>query len=64
MHERFHPLHTNNQAIDLQRLKTVGEYKVIDITRCSYEVHEGQFIRVSVHAKLIFKMATQAFVNN
>lgn len=58
MHPRFQSLHINNLATDLQRLKTVGEHKVVDITRCSYEVHEGQCIRVSVHAKLIFSLAS------
>lgn len=55
MSEHFHPLHANNLAIDLQRLKTVGEYTVVDITRCSYEIHDNQHIRVSVNAKLVFE---------
>jgi len=54
MSEHYLPLHTNNLAIDLNRQKDVGEYKIVDITRCSYEVHEGQNIRVSVNAKLVF----------
>lgn len=52
--ERFHPLHTNQFAIDYQILKEVGAYKIIEITRCSYEVHESQNVRVSVQAKFIF----------
>ena len=55
MSEHYHSLHTNNLAIDLNRQKDVGEYKIVDITRCSYEVHEGQYIRVSVNAKLVFQ---------
>ncbi len=55
MNEHFHPLHENNIAVDLQRLKTVGDYKLVDITRATYEVHDGKYIRVSVHAKLVFE---------
>ena len=56
MNERYHPLHTNKLAIDLNKEKNVGEYKIVDITRCSYEVHEDQLLRVSVNAKLVFKL--------
>ena len=55
MSEHYHSLHTNNLAIDLNREKNIGEYKIVDITRCSYEVHEGQYIRVSVNAKLVYQ---------
>ena len=56
MSEHYQPLHTNNLAINLNRQKDVGEYKIVDITRCSYEIHEGQYIRVSANAKLVFKL--------
>lgn len=56
MSEHYHPLHTNNLAIDLKKEKNLGEYKVVDITRSSYEVHEDQYIRVSVNAKLVYKL--------
>ncbi len=59
MSEHYHSLHTNNLAIDLNRQKDVGEFKIVDITRCSYEVHEGQYIRVSVNAKLVFRKRDQ-----
>jgi len=55
MPERYYPLHSNNLSVDLQGLTTVGECKVADITRCSYEMLEGQCVRVSVHATLVFK---------
>jgi len=53
MGEHYQPLHTNNLAINIERIKTIGEYKVIDITRCSYEARENKTIRVSVNAKLV-----------
>jgi len=55
MPNRFEPLHSNNLSIDVQKLTTVDDCKVADFTRCSYEIQEGQCIRVSVHAKLVFK---------
>jgi len=54
MDKRYYPLHSNNMSFDLHRFSAVGACKVADITRCSYAMMEGQCIRVSVHAKLIF----------
>jgi len=54
MADRYSPLHDDQFSIDYQTLKEVGDYKVVEITQCTYEVHENQNIRVSVHAKFIF----------
>lgn len=52
--ERFSPLHNNQFAIDYELLKEVDEYKVVEITRCAYEIHNNQNIRVCVKAKFVF----------
>jgi len=54
MHNRYNPLYKNDLSIGLHSLSTVGNCKVADITRCSYVMQEGQCIRVSVHATLVF----------
>jgi len=54
MSDHYRSLHANNLAIDLKRLKSIGKYKVLEITRCSYEIRKNKFIRVTGNAKLVF----------